>query len=174
MAHEYNRPYNPDGVQAHLLSFRCYGTWLHGDTRGSVDRNGHNRWCTPNLPPDPRREQRERQSLTSPPITLSSAARHIVDVAVRRVCRHRGWILHALNVQHDHVHLVVTAHGKTPEEVMNSLKSWATRKLRERKLMPVRGKVWSRHGSTKWLWTEDQVRRACAYVIDGQPLPPGM
>ena len=24
-----------------LITFRCYGTWLHGDERGSIDR-GHN------------------------------------------------------------------------------------------------------------------------------------
>jgi hypothetical protein len=23
---------------AYLITFRCYGTWLHGDERGSVDR----------------------------------------------------------------------------------------------------------------------------------------
>lgn len=174
MAHEYKRPYNPDGVQAYLLSFRCYGTWLHGDSRSSVSRAGHNRWSTPKLPPDRKREERERDALKHAPVAFGSAARRIVDHSIRKVCQHCGWILHALNVQRDHVHLVVTAHAKPPEEVMNSLKSWATRQLRENRLVPARGKVWSRHGSTKWLWTEDQVRHACAYVIDGQPLPPGM
>ena len=24
---------------AYLISFRCYGTWLHGDERGSIDRS---------------------------------------------------------------------------------------------------------------------------------------
>jgi hypothetical protein len=23
---------------AYLITFRCYGTWLHGDKRGSIDR----------------------------------------------------------------------------------------------------------------------------------------
>src|SRR5881296_1928266 len=31
---------------AHLITFRCYGTWLHGDKRDSIDRF-HNRYKTP-------------------------------------------------------------------------------------------------------------------------------
>ena len=27
---------------AHLSTFRSYGTWLHGDKRGSVDRSHNN------------------------------------------------------------------------------------------------------------------------------------
>ncbi len=31
---------------AYLISFRCYGTWVHGDTRRSVDRK-QNAYGTP-------------------------------------------------------------------------------------------------------------------------------
>jgi trehalose/maltose transport system substrate-binding protein len=31
---------------AYLITFRCYGTWLHGDIRGSVDRRYFNRFGT--------------------------------------------------------------------------------------------------------------------------------
>ena len=31
---------------AYLITFRCYGTWLHGDRRGSIDRF-HNRYKSP-------------------------------------------------------------------------------------------------------------------------------
>ena len=40
-----------DTALAYLISFRTYGTWLHGDKRGSVDRF-HNRYCSPYLPPN--------------------------------------------------------------------------------------------------------------------------
>ena len=173
MSHEYSRPYNPDGVQAYLISFRCYGTWLHGDARGSADRSGHNLWATPLLPPNAQRQARERGALKRSPVALDERAREIVDKTIREVCAHRGWLLHAFNVQADHVHLVVTAPEK-PEPVMNSLKSWATRRLHEEGLMRDEDRVWSRHGSTCWLWTQEQVRAACAYVIEGQPLPPEM
>lgn len=34
---------------AYFISIRTYGTWLHGDDRGSVDRQ-HNEFNTPMLP----------------------------------------------------------------------------------------------------------------------------
>jgi hypothetical protein len=42
MTHPH-REFNDDHIPlAYLITFRCYGTWLHGDSRGSVDRF-HNR-----------------------------------------------------------------------------------------------------------------------------------
>jgi hypothetical protein len=35
---------------AYLITFRAYGTWLHGDKRGSVNRF-HNRFGTPFIAP---------------------------------------------------------------------------------------------------------------------------
>jgi len=37
---------------AYLITFRAYGTWLHGDSRGSVDRF-HNRYGAPLIAPNP-------------------------------------------------------------------------------------------------------------------------
>jgi len=36
---------------AYLITFRCYGTWLHGDERGSVDRF-HNQYQSPSAAPN--------------------------------------------------------------------------------------------------------------------------
>jgi hypothetical protein len=38
---------------AYLITFRSYGTWLHGDQRGSIDRF-HNRYKSPYIEPNPR------------------------------------------------------------------------------------------------------------------------
>ena len=35
-----------DGILAYFSTFRTYGTWLHGDDRGSTDRS-HSDWDTP-------------------------------------------------------------------------------------------------------------------------------
>jgi hypothetical protein len=39
-----------DTPLAYLITFRCHGTWLHGDERGSVDRF-HNRYKSPCIEP---------------------------------------------------------------------------------------------------------------------------
>ncbi len=36
---------------AYLISFRCYGTWLHGDKRGSMSRK-QNKYGTPRIAPN--------------------------------------------------------------------------------------------------------------------------
>jgi len=38
MAHTHREFRTEDIPLAYLISFRAYGTWLHGDRRGSVDR----------------------------------------------------------------------------------------------------------------------------------------
>ena len=44
---EFNDDHTP---VAYLLTFRSYGTWLHGDRRALVDRF-HSIYGTPRLPP---------------------------------------------------------------------------------------------------------------------------
>jgi hypothetical protein len=55
---------------AYLITFRSYGTWLHGDRRGSVDRF-HNTYGTPRLPRNLPRERYERSLMTRPPVRLN-------------------------------------------------------------------------------------------------------
>src|SRR5438309_6127875 len=63
-----------------LITFRCYGTWLHGDERGSVDRH-HRTYGTPGLQPSALRRQHDRDLLKQPPVKLDSRQRPIVESA---------------------------------------------------------------------------------------------
>ncbi len=98
---------------------------------------------------------------------LDRAQRNVVDLAIREVCEYRGYSLLAVSVRTNHVHSVVSALCK-PEPVMDSFKAYATRKLREANLLGQGVRLWARHGSTRWLWTEEQVERAIDYVSNGQ------
>jgi REP element-mobilizing transposase RayT len=152
---------------AFLITFRCYGTWLHGDKRGAVDRSKYHRYGTPDMPANQRLLNEETLELIHPPVRLNPAQRELVALSVREVCTHRNYLLHALNLRTNHVHSVVSAPGK-PETVMDSFKAYATRKLRQASLIGSEIKPWARHGSTEYLWTEEQVDRAVDYVVNGQ------
>lgn len=152
---------------AYFLTWRTFGTWLHGDDRGSVDRR-HNSLGAPLLPPEPAFVQRNRSRMAGPAVVLGQRQRHIVDAAIRERCRHAGWVLLALNVRTNHVHAVVAA-SEPAEQVMASLKAWATRTLREEGAAA--GKTWARDGSTRYLWDEAGLENACAYVNDLQDSP---
>ncbi len=152
---------------AYLITFRCYGTWLHGEERGSVDRRHYNRYGTPDMPANTKIFDDEKANLKTSAFVLNQEQRAVVTAAVQEVCANRGYTLYAVNARTNHVHSVVSARSK-PEHIMNSFKSYATRKLRQAHLLSDDVKPWSRHGSTPYLWTEDDLRRAIDYVLTGQ------
>src|SRR5262245_25015782 len=76
--------------RTYFCTITCYGTWLHGDQRGSVDRS-HNDWLTPPLAPDEERERREFARLKHVPVKLEYGQRVIVQATIEDVCRCRGW-----------------------------------------------------------------------------------
>ena len=93
--------------------------------------------------------------------------RQPIDITIREVCYHRRWNLYALSVRSNHVHVVVGAKC-TPELVMNSFKSWSTRRLREQNLVDKNRKVWSRHGSTRYLWRNKDMEESFIYTMEAQ------
>jgi len=151
---------------AYLISFRTYGTWLHGDHRGSTSRK-QNKYGTPRIAANPRLQRAEHEQLKHPPIKLDSRQRPVVEQAIREVCTNRGYWLRAINVRTNHVHTVVSAAIK-PEPILQAFQAYATRKLRRAGLLPEDVKPWTRHGSTPYLWKERHVERAMDYVVNGQ------
>ena len=151
---------------AYFITFTTYGTRLHGDERGSVSRTA-NQVGAPLVAADPGRQSREVSLLRNPPTLLDARRRVSVRTTIERVCAHRRWTVWTVNVRTNHVHLVVSA-AQPPETVMRSLKSWATRQLVLDGLAAVGEAVWTRHGSTRYLWDEGDVDGACQYVRDGQ------
>jgi REP element-mobilizing transposase RayT len=154
---------------AYFITVRTYGTWLHGDERGSVDRD-HNQFGAPLLPADVKRQQSEEERLRHPPIFLTAESAALVEKTVREVCIHRKWELHTVKARTNHFHAIVSA-GVTAERVMNDFKAWATRRLREYGFVGVDQQVWVHHGSTPYLWTPDELHSAIDYVENRQGPP---
>jgi hypothetical protein len=51
---------------------------------------------------------------------------------------------------------------------MNELKSYASRELNRLGHDGPDRRRWARHGSTRWLWRDEDVRQAVHYVIEEQ------
>ena len=152
---------------AYLITFRCYGTWLHGDERGSVGRKGSNIFGEAKIGPSTTLRRIDAEKVDGPVMHLGSVERRVVESAIREVCIVRGYSLYALNVRTNHVHLVVSNAGKV-ERMMDSFKAYSTRALRAANLITEDTRPWSRHGSTRYLWTEKHIDTAIEYVVDGQ------
>jgi REP element-mobilizing transposase RayT len=151
---------------AYFITWTCYGTWLHGDERGSVDRL-QRAYGSPSVKPSRNRLLAARERLKGNPFALTAFARRSVDTAIRETAVRRGWTVVALNVRTNHVHAVVSGQTR-PEAILQAFKAWSTRRLAQAGLVPDGQKVWTRHGSTRYLWTERGVQMACAYVSEGQ------
>ena len=104
------------------------------------------------------------------PYVLDAVARPVVLAAIHRHCAYRGWNLLAAHVRSNHVHILVEAETQ-PERIMNEFKSYASRELNQLTSERPDRKRWARHGSTRWLWKDQDVRHALQYVIDEQGEP---
>lgn len=154
-------------AKGYLITFRCYGTWLHGDERGSVDRRYFNHYGGEKIRSDTAMQAKKTKLMKAERFFLGAAERQIVDAAIREVCSFREYLLSALNVRTEHAHIVTGNHGK-PERMMDSFKAYATKALRTAGLIGPDTKPWSRHGSTRYLWTEEHIQKAVDYVVNGQ------
>ena len=147
---------------AYFITFNTYGSWLHGDSRGSVLRRPF-RGRKGIINSHPGLHLYQRDNLPQKPVTLSEEQRVVVLEAIVEECSFRQWKLHAQTIREQHCHAAVEG-DCTPEKIMKNLKARATRKLREKGLFQANQKVWARHGSTRYLWTVDDLKKACDYI----------
>lgn len=150
---------------AYFLTWTTYGTWLHGDPRGSVD-DAHSTYSTPYVSPNRSRIEFVSTAMREAPLVLSEADRNVVNEAIRRSCEIRRWAVLALNVRSNHVHTVVAASDASPEHAAAILKSWATRALKASGSHPGRSKFWTNQSSTRWLFDEQAVANASTYTMN--------
>ena len=96
-------------------------------------------------------------------MTLDPSRRAVVERTIAEVCAAKQWVLGAITVRAEHVHVVVAGQS-APESMMNAFKAWSTRRMREEHLIPPEHRVWARHGSTRYLTQRGAIEAACAYV----------
>jgi len=58
-----------------------------------------------------------------------------------------------------------------PEKIMNDFKSYASRNLNRLGCDAPQRKRWTHHGSTRWLFEDENVRHAIKYVVEEQGEP---
>jgi len=159
MKKEFNEDHTPLG---YLVTFRTYGTWLHGDRRGSVDRH-NNRYGAALIGPNQKWLAHNATRLKSAPVKLTKKQRALIKESIERTCDVLGWRLYKTNVRTNHVHAVVGA-ACGPSRVLNAVKSHATRDLREHDQWAHSNSPWADRGSKRYLWTETALQNAIDYV----------
>jgi REP element-mobilizing transposase RayT len=162
---------NREVPDAYFLTWTGYGTWLPGDRRGSID-DDHNLVGHDPAPPDAAHHEAAAAAMRWPAYRISVSDRPLIEATIRDHCRIKRWRLRAVNVRVTHVHVVVSIGSVDPDVAMEQLKAWCTRRLREAGIIGMKRQIWTRRGSTRYCWTEDDVAAAVDYVsrMQGQDL----
>jgi REP element-mobilizing transposase RayT len=108
------------------------------------------------------------RELKHEPVFLDCAARKTVELAIYEVCEYRNWSLLASNVRTNHAHAVVSIGNDSGSKALNSLKAYATRKMRENGCWKHEHTPWASRGSKRKLWNERSIELAIDYVLNGQ------
>ena len=71
---------------AYLITIRTFGTWLHGDERGSVDRHGKNIYGSARISANANLDSLMRDEMKCPPFLLDALQRRAVENEIGNVC----------------------------------------------------------------------------------------
>ena len=150
---------------AYLVTFTTYGSWLHGEESGSIWKD-KKKSSTVLIKGNVKLKNSETMRLKNEAVCLNFSQRECVLEAMLEVCRYRNWKAYVVCVLGNHVHAVVNADAEI-ERVMADFKSYSTRLLK-RKFNGLPEKLWTRHGSTRYLWSNESLASAIKYVKEGQ------
>jgi len=145
----------------YFLTWSTYGTWLPGDGRGWIEH------CEGWQAPDPVRKLRANELMKEEPCLLHEAQRSTVEAQVAETCKHRGWLLHAVNCRSNHIHIVVEAPETKCRKARIDLKSWTTRCLKQ-KFDGTRENWWAERGYTCLLKSQTCLDAAIIYTLEAQ------
>ena len=146
----------------YFLSWGTYGTRLHGDARGTVDR-ARAQHTDPVLGPDEERWEYEKGMMKFPPVILTREQRLFAESTIPQLCERGFWTHHTCAVAPDHVHVILTSEQE-PKTIRRILKRWLGQALSERWPLADNATWWAECGSIKWLLDQSYFDNASRYV----------
>jgi REP element-mobilizing transposase RayT len=169
-----------------LLTTTFYANWLPGDVRGFVSRVRDDR---PEDRTTPVRREHDvpgtlydadmpglhhsaQQCLRGTPIRIDEEKAQVLLHQFQETAAHRGWMLRAVAIMNNHVHLVVSVQSDPdPTKMLGDFKAYGSRALNARWGKPPGDRWWTYAGSKRKLPDERAVQAAISYVrSQSQPL----
>lgn len=154
---------------AYHITVGTYGTRLHGDSRGTVDRSmNHHR--EPIIGRDEVWRREEESLLAFAPVILTVPQRGVIEAILPEICVKGGWQYHIAAVQPDHMHVLLSS----PQEgkaVRRLLKRWVSQAISEKWPLEPGRLWWAECGSIKWIWTRDYFDNVFEYIRRQRALP---
>ncbi len=154
---------------AYHITFETYGTRLHGDPKGTVDRS-MNRYGDPIIGSDHKRWIREIELLKFPSVNFDLSHRQYAESLIPSICQTGGWIYHIAAVGVDHIPVLLTADAEGTV-VRKWFKRWLGEELSEKWPLSTGQTFWSEGGSVKWVWNEDYFHAIHRYILHQRTTP---
>lgn len=166
-----------------LVTSTFYGQWLPGDERGSVTNVRDQR--TGVLQSTVRREHSHHgeafegsipglyraaiEQLKGPPVAVDLAQAEVLLDQFLETAAYRGWVLHAVSIMANHIHLVVECPPDIGKyQLLRDFKGYGARRLNRLFGRRVSGTWWSDGGSARVI---RKLVAAIHYVCHRQPFP---
>lgn len=152
-----------------------YGNWLPGDNRGfvsnvRVDDGPEIRHNIPGTEYDanmPCLEAYARGKLSGEPVRISVEQAEALLEQFHETVDYRGRRLLAVGIMANHCHVVIgVPRDPEPAQMLQSLKSYGSRKLNRHWTRPTGGTWWTESGSKRKLPDDAAVLGAVQYVVD--------
>ena len=105
--------------------------------------------------------------MTQAAYVMSAREREIACEAMVELARDKGWDILAVHVRSNHTHVVVSAE-REPKRLMSDLKGRASRNLTRAGFDDAERRRWTRDGSARHLFREEDVEAAIRYTLDEQ------
>jgi hypothetical protein len=134
--------------------------------------------------PDPIVQREAAARMTDDACRLDLEQRRLVESTIAGHCRVRGWTLYAVNCRSNHVHVVVFAANRHPDDIREQFKAWCTRRLKEMEqerrrttaadpdtCARTRQNWWAARGSGLYINDEDALEAIIHYVLESQDRP---
>jgi len=147
---------------AYHITFGTYGTRLHGDDRGTIDRK-MNKPGEPIVGSNPDWWESERDRLNFPPVQLNAEQMRFAESTLPSICARGGWTLHTCAAAPDHLHVVLSTRSDGAA-VRKWMKRWLGEAMSEHWPLPGQSAWWAEGGSVRWVWTQEYFDDVKAYV----------
>ena len=157
-----------------------YGFWLPNDPRGSWSdyifakhllpfgnaTKVNTRQSRVHDPHDHRERLEAKKHLQFSPVKVTGEQALDISRGFKQVVADTGLRIFACAIMPDHVHFVIGQHQRSPESLVNQLKSCATKQLTAAMHHPLQGRrsPWARGFWLVYLDMPDQVHSAIQYV----------
>ena len=146
----------------YFLSWGTYGTRLHGDPRGTVDRANNDRE-DPVLGPDEERWEYERGKMKFSPVILTREQCLFAESTIPANCERGVWKYHTCAAAPDHVHVILASEHE-PKTIRRILKRRLGQAMSEKWHLDAGATWWAECGSIKWLIDSSYFSNAIGYV----------